>query len=185
MSKRSQSNRSIFRKLCIGVELGHGLGLVLLGDRPIDFGGLGFVVAPGVGEIGGGQAGIVVEEFGFAQAHAEVADEQPDGNAGVADAGCSAHDAGGFVDAAPGGVEAVGQEVNKVGFFVSGEREQLGLEFLNRHGVSSDLGPIGVYIWITWPSNLVVPCVTLGLDVAIDFFGCSIGWKLMGCGQDF
>jgi hypothetical protein len=64
---------------------------------------------------------VVFEEFGFAEAHAEVADEEPDGDAGVMDTGFSAHDARGFVDTVPRDFEAVRKKMDEAGFLVSGE----------------------------------------------------------------
>jgi hypothetical protein len=70
MPKRSQSQRSRFGKLLISIEFCHELFLVLTGDRAIDLGALGFAIGPGVGQVCGGQAWVVFEEFGFAEAHA-------------------------------------------------------------------------------------------------------------------
>jgi hypothetical protein len=48
--------------------------LVVFGDEAIDFGAILLVVVPGGAEVGGGEAGVVAEEFGVGCALLVVGD---------------------------------------------------------------------------------------------------------------
>jgi hypothetical protein len=94
-------------------------------------------VCPGIREVGGIEAGIVGEAVGFGVAELAGLDDDPNGDAGVGNAGIAATNAGCFFDACPSVAEALDEDLDGLGFFGGGEGEELGLEVLEWHGGGS------------------------------------------------
>jgi hypothetical protein len=121
-------------KLFVSVEFCHGLsGLVFL-DGLGNFYWIRGGVSPGVGEVGGVEAGIVGEDVGFGVAEMAGLHDHPNGDTGIGNPGIATTDAGCFFDACPGVTEALDEDLDCLGFFGGGEGEELGLEVLEWHG---------------------------------------------------
>jgi hypothetical protein len=121
-------------KLFVSVEFCHGLSCLVFLDGLGNFHWIRGGVCPGICEVGGIEAGIVGEEVGFGVAELAGLDDDPNGDAGVGNAGIPATDAGCFFDACPSVAEALDEDLDGLGFFGGGEGEELGLEVLEWHG---------------------------------------------------
>ena len=91
---------------------------------------MGGLVGPGVGEVSGAEGGVSEEEVGVGDAERSGVDEGPDGYAGAEDAGVSAADVGGTVNAGRGIGKVGGDVAEEDGCFVAGKPGEERLDLL-------------------------------------------------------
>jgi hypothetical protein len=124
-------------KVFVGLEPQHtGSVRLVFGNGACDFGAMGAVVGPGVGEVFGVQRGIAAEKIGFAEAKLAGAGECPDRNARAADAGFAPADGGVAVHAGETLAKVARHDLQQGRFFTRrhGGQERFGVgEKWHRH----------------------------------------------------